>query len=669
MKKIIWLVLLYCIPAFLYAQYDILVWQDEFEYTGLPDSEKWSYDVGGHGWGNNELQYYTESREENARVENGNLIIETRREDYGGKKYTSARLVSKNKGDWTYGRIEVKARLPEGVGTWPAIWMLPTEWIYGDGNWPDVGEIDIMEHVGYDEGVVHGTIHTHDFNHMDGTQKGGKITLRKPTGAFYVYAIEWTEDKIEWFVDDEKYFTFENNGDGWSSWPFDHPFHLILNIAIGGDWGGVEGVDNSIFPQKLEIDYVRVYKSRDQLSSLIEGPNELVPNAASVSYSPQMLNGTNYNWSIPNDAEILSQDDEGNLNVNWGCDEGDVIFSTDINSNTYRDTLPVSKKNIKIRGDLFWSDANLPLDFFLDSMHNTTYEWSVPGFASILSGQGTSSLTADWGQQIGKVSVAIDNNCLNEEFSRKILDPEGQYPYPDPFLPHILPGNILAVNFDYGGEGVAYHDSESSNQGNGPRQDEGVDTEYGAPDGNVGWIDAGEWLEYSIKVEDTCWVDADFKMASYVGGGPLLLKVNGQQRLDEVEVPDTEGWANFIMQNMGVFQLTPQDTVLRIEAIGGGFNISEMVFEQTEATAIENNQERTGFDIYPNPVDSRLIIQGKKDIQSIEIWNIIGKKISQTNHKDRSRVVIHTSDLPGGLYIVRIKTSNDRMYSERFIKR
>lgn len=128
------------------AQYH-LVWQDEFNYHGHLDSAKWNYETGGDGWGNNELQYYTGRRLKNARVENGRLIIEAHKENYGGKQYTSARVTTTEKGDWTYGRIEVKAKLPSGRGTWPAIWMLPTDWIYGDGSWPDNGEIDIMEHV------------------------------------------------------------------------------------------------------------------------------------------------------------------------------------------------------------------------------------------------------------------------------------------------------------------------------------------------------------------------------------------------------------------------------------------------------------------------------------------------------------------------------------------
>jgi len=235
-----------------------LVWSDEFNDSGLPDSARWGYDTGGHGWGNNELQCYTANRKENARVENGHLIIQARKENYNQQQYTSARLVTKHKGDWKYGRIEVKARLPKGKGIWPAIWMLPTDWAYG--GWPESGEIDIMEHVGYLPDSVFGTIHTGAFNHVRGTQKGSGIILKNVSDAFHVYAIEWQSDKIDFFIDDNRYFSFQNNKTGPAAWPFDKPFHLIMNIAVGGNWGGKYGVDDTIFPQVMEVDYVRVYE-------------------------------------------------------------------------------------------------------------------------------------------------------------------------------------------------------------------------------------------------------------------------------------------------------------------------------------------------------------------------------------------------------------------------
>lgn len=234
-----------------------LVWNDEFDYTGLPDTTKWSYDVGGHGWGNNELQFYTENREKSARIEDGKLIIEAHKESFENMDYTSARLVTKSKGDWKYGRIEVKAKIPKGKGTWPAIWMLPTVWKYG--NWPSCGEIDIMEHVGYDPTVIHATIHTEAYNHKIKTQKAGQKKVDDAFTNFHVYAVEWSEEKLDFYIDDEVIFTYKNENTGYKVWPFDIDYYLILNIAIGGDWGGLKGIDPDICPARMEVDYVRVY--------------------------------------------------------------------------------------------------------------------------------------------------------------------------------------------------------------------------------------------------------------------------------------------------------------------------------------------------------------------------------------------------------------------------
>jgi beta-glucanase (GH16 family) len=238
----------------------VMIWNDEFGNDGLPDPQKWNYDVGGSGWGNNELQYYTENRTENARVQQDFLVIEARKESYEGKNYTSARLVSRGKGDWTYGRFEVRAILPSGRGTWPAIWMLPTEWSYGNGGWPDNGEIDIMEHVGYDPGSIHASIHTASYNWVNNTQKTSIIKVPAAQSSFHVYAMEWYPDSICIFVDSVKYFTFKKESDDWKVWPFNKNFHFIFNIAVGGGWGGAQGIDDSIFPQRMLIDYVRVYK-------------------------------------------------------------------------------------------------------------------------------------------------------------------------------------------------------------------------------------------------------------------------------------------------------------------------------------------------------------------------------------------------------------------------
>jgi len=236
-------------------------WSDDFDYSGAPNTAKWGYDIGGDGWGNNELQYYTNSIN-NASVGNGVLTITARKENMNGKEYTSARLISKGKGDFLYGRFEVKAKLPTGKGTWPAIWMLPTDWAYG--GWPKSGEIDIMEHVGYDQDKVHVTVHTEAYNHSIGTQNGKQKVVTGASTDFHVYRIDWTPYSIRGFIDGEKMYEFLNEGKGSAVWPFDKKFHLLLNVAFGGNWGGAQGVDPSVLPQKMDVDYVRVYKLIDK---------------------------------------------------------------------------------------------------------------------------------------------------------------------------------------------------------------------------------------------------------------------------------------------------------------------------------------------------------------------------------------------------------------------
>ena len=239
-----------------------LVWNDEFDGPAL-NLEKWSFEIGGHGWGNNELQYYSDD-DSTAFIQDGKLVIRADLVPQGTgssdnlRYFSSARLRTSGKGDWRYGRIEVKAKLALGQGIWPAIWMLPTEWMYG--GWPESGEIDIMEHVGYDPGRVHGSIHTGSYNHKINTQRGGSKLLDKISSKFYVYAIEWYEDRIDFLIDDAKYFSFQNDGkNDFNTWPFNQRFHLLINIAVGGDWPGSPD-ETTQFPTEMEVEYVRVYE-------------------------------------------------------------------------------------------------------------------------------------------------------------------------------------------------------------------------------------------------------------------------------------------------------------------------------------------------------------------------------------------------------------------------
>lgn len=253
-----------------------LVWQDEFEGEAI-DPAKWTPDIWPSGKVNEEDQAYT-ARDDNLRVENGMLVIEAHKEAYKGAAYTSGRLHSQGKGDFLYGRFEVRARLPRGQGTWAAIWMLPSDpyrysttcepgedWQGSEScdAWPKSGEIDIMEHVGYQMGHVHGTVHNEAYYWRNWEQRKGRVLLDQVDQAFHVYALEWSQDRIDIFVDDTHYFTYLNEGTGWRAWPYDHPYNLILNLAVGGAWGRAGGpIDDSVFPQQMLVDYVRVYQQK-----------------------------------------------------------------------------------------------------------------------------------------------------------------------------------------------------------------------------------------------------------------------------------------------------------------------------------------------------------------------------------------------------------------------
>ena len=235
------------------------VWSDEFVNDGLPDTSVWAYDADVKN-ANYELQYYTLSRLQNVQVSNGLLTLTARKENYKESKYTSARLVTRGKKNILYGKIEVRAQLPKGRGTWPAIWMLSSKI---PRVWPDDGEIDIMEHVGYDEGVITGAVHvkrhTTGIDIISNTQTA---IVTDATEAFHVYGLIWTPERLEWQIDGKTFYFYDKADRPAHHWPFNEPFYLILNIAVGGTWGGKKGIDDSIFPQSMKVDYVRVFRKK-----------------------------------------------------------------------------------------------------------------------------------------------------------------------------------------------------------------------------------------------------------------------------------------------------------------------------------------------------------------------------------------------------------------------
>lgn len=232
-----------------------LAWSDEFDKPGLPDPSKWGYEVGYIR--NNEAQYYTKARKENCRVEGGKLIIEGLKDNFENHPISSASINTRDQKTFLYGRFEVKAKLPKGKGTWPAIWFLGTN--IDKVGWPKCGEVDLMEHVGYEPNKIHFNIHCEAYNHMRGTGKGVSLDFPDPE-AWHVYGLEWHPDRMDFFLDDKKVFTFKKESEDPAVWPYAKPMYMLINLAVGGSWGGSQGIDDTKFPMHYEIDYVRYFE-------------------------------------------------------------------------------------------------------------------------------------------------------------------------------------------------------------------------------------------------------------------------------------------------------------------------------------------------------------------------------------------------------------------------
>lgn len=457
-----------------------LVWQDEFEGDGL-NSNNWNYEVNATGGGNNELQYYTD-RGENSFVANGYLVLRAQRENFEGpegqRDFTSARINSRNKADFRYGRFEIRARLPEGQGIWPAVWMMPTDDIYG--GWAASGEIDIMEAV--NTGVngnnsVHGTLH-YGGAWPNNTYSGAAyIPATSVSDNFHIYALEWEENEFRWFVDGVHYQTqntWSTQGVAYPA-PFDQRFHFILNVAVGGNWPGNPSATTR-FPQSMEVDYIRVYKKE----------------ASTVSQVHVVAS---------NDGVVNS--DDGFIQCGNQC------------SHSYDTATTVSVLASANPGFIF-SHWSAPLD--CEGRQDPRCEFTLTSDAHDI--------------QIHPVFVP-DNSC--------------QTTTPYPSVAAHIPGRIEAEHYDRGCPGVAYLDTDVENVGGAFRDDE-VDIEAAADIGggfNVGWLRDGEWLKYTVNVQQSGTYDLHFRVASDGNGSVVRLSLGAEPISAAITLPNTGGWQNW----------------------------------------------------------------------------------------------------------------------------
>lgn len=364
-----------------------LVWSDEFDGTTL--DPQWTPQIGDGcdinlcGWGNNEAQYYTD-RPENLTVTGGNLVITALKETYMGKGYTSARIRSINQGDFTFGRIEARMKMPYGEGSWPAFWMLPTDNTFG--SWPTSGEIDIMEFQGKTPYFVSGTVH-YGNPIPDNKYKGQIKSL--PAGQFYyddfhVFSIEWDSTQIRWYMDGAQYHTVNKSDVNPYIWPFNERFHILLNMAVGGNLGGP--IDDATMPQTFLIDYVRVYTT--PLNTAIKGKNKVYSGDTFTYSLPGDPTGNTYVWSVPADATILSGQGTNTISVQWGTTSGNVSVVFTKPCDVFTLNHPVSVFNS--------SSCNYMFDDF-ESNRNLTYKSSQGSLINpianpLKSGYNTSNL-------------------------------------------------------------------------------------------------------------------------------------------------------------------------------------------------------------------------------------------------------------------------------------
>jgi hypothetical protein len=498
-------------------------------------------------------------------------------------------LITKDKGDWLYGRIEVKAKLPLGKGTWPAIWMLSTDWAYG--GWPASGEIDIMEHVGYDPGVVHGTVHTEAYNHSIGTQVGKSVQVPDAMSNFHVYAIDWTPESIKWYLDDQLYFTFNNQNKTYKEWPFDKQFHLLLNIAIGGNWGGAQGIDPNLTEAIMEVDYVRVYNNTLP-QPVIQG-SKLNSLNDEVTYAVNEVPGAQYNWSLPDGVSLLSGEGTSSITVQWNDAPGDI-------------QVEVSTACDAIVSNVFH------VDYLIQPGSD---RWDV--------------LPVNEAQQLLWQSNSGTGNSLSlsEENDALVVDFEVTNPTQNPYFFYDFNGliDLTAINE------MAFDLKIDPDNPPSLLRFDLVDV-YG----NVELVNLFQMNSFD---SDDSFHFHYHHFSSKADGSFLLNKI-AQIR---------------VYVNFGIFG----------KAGSGRFVIQNMRFQEATSTAVGELAEQSHFKVYPNPARQLINIELVEDVRTVKLFSMSGQLlISKAGFRERS-YQLNLNGLESGLYLLLVNESETELVSVR----
>ncbi len=618
MKRVIFTLLL--LAAFnSYSQNWQLVWSDEFNGSISPD---WVFETGrgASGWGNNELQYY---RRENATVQNGHLVITARRENFGGAQYTSARMKTQGKKSWKYGRMEARISMPAFQGVWPAFWML------GDNissvGWPACGEIDVMEHVNA-EHRTYGTIHWRDQN-GNYANYGGNVGVNNITG-FHNYAVEWDENRIQWFLDGVKYHEVNIAGGVNGTHEFHNNYFLLLNMAIGGNWPGFS-VDNGAFPAQMRVDYVRVYtRSNTPTGDPGLAGTYYLRNRHSNKYMD--VGG----WSTEPGGNIIQWDYHGGNNQKFRL--------VHLGSGTYRIESVHSGHALDVGG---WSTSN----------GANILQWNAHNGAN---------------QQFVAIPVGNGYYKLLNKHSNKLIEVAGWSTSNGGNIQQWQDGGQTSAHWQLvpagggGFEKVIQAESYSAMAG---VQLEGTSDAGGGQ--NVGWIDAGDWMAYNgINFPASGAYKIEYRVAS-PGGAQLSADLNaGSIQLGNVGIPATGGWQNWttvshtVNVNAGTYNFG-------IYAPQSGWNINWIKITQVSGAkmsslALEEEVENP-ITVFPNPAFDRISVAGA-EASDISIVDMYGDeaRISFARNKSGSASA-DISDLVPGVYMIKV-LGHDKMI--RFLK-
>ncbi len=599
MRKILILLLSLFSVLQSYSQCYGLVWSDEFNGSSI-DTTKWSYELGGGGWGNSELESYT-ARPENSYVSNGNLYITALQETYTGpdgitENYTSARMVTQTKADWTYGKFEVRAKLPQGQGLWPAIWMMPTYSEYG--TWPSSGEIDIMELLGNDTTKVYGTMHYGPSAANEGNS-GGTVTLSSGgfCGSFHVFSVEWDSTSITWSVDSVPYYSQTKAGIAPDNWPFNKDFFFILNVSVGGSWpGSPDGTTQ--FPQSMIVDYVRVYQQLDSTYAKINGEASVFQNESGVVYNVPQLAGTTYTWQVPAGAQIVSGQGTNEIVVNWGNAGGTVTvsYSTSCGSNTINLPVSVIDNKCGLMYDDYENTRTVAFDYC-----GGTYQQQVANPApdtvnpSSLVGEYTRNSSSQY-DVLGFINYNIGNvNDYTSGAKKFSMDV-----YSD------APGTTINLQLEY------------------------------TPKNALAYPAGRHSLYVATTTKTNQWEHLIFNFSNIIDGS---IKPDSINTTTLLFAPNTYTGTTFYIDNFISF--TPGACTAAI-------------------TGIVDQSTQSNFIVYPNPADKETTILLNTDTEGlITVTSPNGNIVYQIDTKGQDRVSVPLINLTPGLYIVELISGNN----------